>query len=100
MKTAMDKPFKTMAPLSSIYGVDFKNLAKNHELAVGEDLTGKVVSELADLSYDVQKVHDEAHAAYDLFSSNDVKDIVNVLRDVMTPESHGNVLFSLQQVDL
>lgn len=56
-----------MAPLCSVCDEEVIHLAKEHELAVGENLTGKIDFVLCNRSNNVQKDHEDAHAAYDVF---------------------------------
>lgn len=90
----MDKLVVAMAPLCSIYDASFRNLLQELELGFGEDLIGKVDFVLHDSLYNSQKDRNDAHAAYYMFGLNDMKDMANVLGDVIKPGAHVHAFCS------
>lgn len=83
-----------MALFCFIYDSDFRNLVKEHELGAGEDQSVKVDWVLADPPYYVGSSVKKNHAEYDVFSANDMKDMTEVLGDVLKPRARGNMLYS------
>lgn len=55
---------------------------------------------LADAPYTALRNRKDAHAGYKVFHSNDMKDMVRVSEDVMTPWAHEHVFCSALQFSL
>lgn len=86
-----------MAPRSSIYDAYLRNMAEEHEIGTGEDVSGKVCIALAESLHKVWKDQNDDHVNYDAFESNDMKDMVNILEDVVKPEAHVRMCCSALQ---
>lgn len=89
-----------MAILCSIYDVDLTNLADEHGLVVGEDLSGKVDIVLTDAPDNIRGDRNDAHVEYDVFDSSGMEDMAKVLREVMKPGAHWHVFCSAIQFAL
>lgn len=87
----MSKPVKAMTCLLFIYNVDLKYLVKQHDRSCEKKLREKVESVLSDAPYNIRRVQKIDHAEYDLFRFNSMKNMVNVLRNVMKSGAHGHV---------
>lgn len=61
-----------------------------HELDVGKVLTEKVDFLLVNPSYNVQIEQNDSYAAYHVFGLNDMKDMAEVLGDVLKPGYGGH----------
>lgn len=61
-------------------------MAGEHKLGVGADVVGRVYSVLADPRYNVQKDQNDIHTENELFNSNDMKVMANVLGDIIKIE--------------
>lgn len=73
---------------------------EEHQLGVGSDLSGKVDFVPGDQPCNVQRDRNYDHEEYDAFGSSNMNDMTNVLRAVMKPEAHRNVISSALQFAL
>lgn len=96
MKT-MSRLFKTTASLCSIFAVNFRNWAEEHGLGIGEHLSSNGTLVLSNISYSIQRDLKEDHAEYDMLSTNVMKDMATVLRDVMKLGVRNHVFSSSLQ---
>lgn len=96
-RVAMSKLFKEIPPLCSVHDVDSRHLVAERKLGVGDDLAGEVDFGMVELLYNLQRNRKHDHAKYDLFRSNDMNDIAEVLGDAMKLGAHANVLCSTLQ---
>lgn len=78
-RSSMRKLVKAIALLCSSYDVDFRKLVKEHELVVGNVLGGSVGFILAGSPCNVRRDRNNNHTMYNIFGSNDVNDLANVL---------------------
>lgn len=68
-----------------------------NEHDVEKDLDGKLYSVVAEHLNNLRKDRKDDHTEYSVLHSNDVKDLANVLGDVMKPGAHGGVFcYTLQ----
>lgn len=84
-RIALSKLVRATAPLYSIYGVDFRNLVKKHELAAGKGLIRNGAPVPADSPYNEQRDWKNMHVAYGVFDWNNPTDMAKMLGDVMKP---------------
>lgn len=77
----MAKLVTTVAPLRSVYDVDFKILIEEHDLGVGKNLTKNVDFVLADRPYNVYWDQTVSYAAYNVFGLKDMKEMGQVSGD-------------------
>lgn len=82
-KTLMSKLIKEMASLCSFCNMNIRNLSEQHDIGVREDLSANVYFVLAERLYNVWRDQKDYHEKYDLFSSNDMKDLANVMEETM-----------------
>lgn len=90
-RTAMSKTVEVVAFLCSTYNVDFKAVVENHKFGVREGLSLKVKLLLANPPYSLRMDRDDPHAKYNVLKSNDIKEMVKTLEDVMKLGVHVNV---------
>lgn len=70
------------------------------KLGVRENLTGKIDIVLVDLLYNVWRDQNDAHAGFDVFGLNNMKNMFRLLRDVMRPGVFEHVFSSALQFGL
>lgn len=90
----MSELVKKMTPSCSTYVADVCNLALKHYRGNVKKLSGKIGFLLVDPAYDVPMDSLDDHAKYNVFSSNDIKDKANILRDTVESEAHAHVVCS------
>lgn len=78
-----------IAGLCFIYNLNVRNLVEEHELGIKENLAIKKKCLLADLPYNVQSSQNDARAAYGVFGQRKMKDICNVLKNVIRPGAYS-----------
>lgn len=90
-KTTMSNRDRVLAFLCSIYSMDCRYLAEEHDFGIREDLSKKVDIDLADPLYTVRRNQNDDGRKYDVFDSNDMKDTDSVLGEVMKPAADEDV---------
>lgn len=70
---------------------------EEHKLSAGEDLIEKVDLVLVDALYHVRRDRRNGSAEYDMFASEDMKDIEKILGDTMRVEVHAHFFCSVLQ---
>lgn len=91
-RTSISKLVKAMDRLCSICKTDFRSWVEQHELGVGEEIGGEVDFILPDSSYNARSDQKHDQVEYDMFRSNDVKDMLRVLEVVMKLGAYRQVL--------
>lgn len=77
--------------------MNFRTLTEQHDLGVGDELGEKVDYFLADPRYNVLSDQNDDYAKYDVFSLSNLKDMANVLGDMMKLGRHEHVSCSALQ---
>lgn len=92
-KTPMIKFIVEKAHVYSICDVDFQNLIGEHEQGVEENISGKLYFVLTYSPYDEQRDRKWDNSEYDVFVSEYVKEMVEVLEEVKKPGASARVFF-------
>lgn len=99
-KIEVSKLVKQMDFLCSIYDADFRVLVEEKRSGVGEDLSAHVDFVLIDQLYNVPTNRKNEHADYDVFGSNDLKNVAKVLGDLIKLGASRHVFCFVLQITL
>lgn len=94
---AMKKSLEVMATFCCIYEVDFINSIVEHKQNAREDVNGKVELVLVPHSYNIPRDRNADDSEYDLFTSDDMRDMAMIQGDAMKPGTHGHLYCSSLQ---
>lgn len=94
-ETRMRKLEDVMAPQCTISDASFRKLVEKLGLAVEKYLAWNVDLMLANTLYDVRRDQNDEHGTYNGFSLNNMMEMVNVTGDVMKPETHEPMFYSV-----
>lgn len=81
----------------SFHGVDFREIADEHEITHGESLLGFADLVLSDLPYSVRSVREDAISHYNVLASEDMADAVPLCKGVIRRETHSHLSCSALQ---
>lgn len=89
----MGKLCNKMATICCTYNDNLENVVGKNGQGALEDNHRMMEFALVDPLYDVRRSRNEESANYDLFSSEDIKDMINMLEDVISLETYSHLFY-------
>jgi len=91
---AYDVINKEMVQHISCFDGDFRDLPGFYMDTVGGNLSGNVDLILMDPPYNVRRESSKKNASHDIFTNDDMEDVVNLAVDMLKPGGHGIIFCS------